>query len=61
MPNFGPQGMRYVGTDDVGNIHKVQVCTLMKYYPDQAVGSREKVSRHTNALPKSQRTQRLNA
>ena len=44
--------MGYVGSDDVGNIHKVQVCTLMKYYPDQAVGSRKMVSRHTKRIAK---------
>ena len=47
-----PKGMGYVGSDDVGNIHKVQVCTLMKYYPDQAVGSRKMVSRHTKRIAK---------
>ena len=51
--------MGYVGSDDVGNIHKVQVCTPMKYYPDQAVGSRKMVI--LNALPKSRWTQKLNA
>ena len=44
--------MGYVGSDDVGNIHKVQVCTLMKYYPDQAVGSTKMVSRHTKRIAK---------